>query len=102
MEERRSRPRMKTFKSGRLVFHDGRSTLDCVVRNFSEGGAKLSFNQVAAIPDEFQISLSDGTKKNCRIVWRKSLDVGVSFEVEVEGERPDHKPETAHSPAKKL
>lgn len=81
MEEHRSRPRTRTFKSGRLVFNDGRSTLDCVVRNISEGGAKLSFNQVAAIPDVFQISLSDGAKKTCRIVWRKSLDVGVSFDV---------------------
>ncbi|NHT76424.1 PilZ domain-containing protein [Rhizobiaceae bacterium CRRU44] len=86
MEEHRHRPRMRTFKSGRLVFNEGSSTLDCVVRNISDGGAKLSFNQVAAIPDVFQISLSDGAKKTCRIVWRKSLDVGVSFEVP--GETP--------------
>lgn len=79
MEEKRKSPRVRTFKGGRLVFNDGRSTLDCVVRNISEGGAKLSFNQVAAIPDVFDITI-DGTSRPCRIVWRKSLDVGVSFE----------------------
>lgn len=91
MEENRRKPRMRTFKSGLLVFNEGRSTLDCVVRNISEGGAKLSFNQVADIPNVFHISLSDGAKKTCRIVWRKSLDVGVSFDA------PEDAPATSPS-----
>ena len=79
MQEHRRQPRMKTYKSGRIIFNDGRSTLDCILRNLSGSGAKLSFSQVPAIPDTFKVTFSDGSTRSCSVAWRKSLDVGVSF-----------------------
>ncbi|WP_082480276.1 MULTISPECIES: PilZ domain-containing protein [unclassified Rhizobium] len=96
MTELRRQPRMKTYKFGRVIFNDGRSTVDCILRNISDHGAKLSFNVVPAIPDRFRLTFSDGTTRSCSVAWRKSLDVGVSF-MSVE-DAPVTAPHTGETP----
>ena len=35
--------RVRTFVGGRIVFHDGAYSYDCIVRDMSEGGARVKF-----------------------------------------------------------
>jgi hypothetical protein len=53
----------------------------CVVSDISESGARLGVENAAALPDEFLLFLSSrGTaSRKCRVVWRKTKQIGVEF-----------------------
>jgi hypothetical protein len=78
-QERRATIRHRVLKGGRIVFNDGFSTYDCMVRNFSEDGAKLKVASVIGIPDQFQLVLDDGRKFDCAVSWRTEAELGVTF-----------------------
>ena len=79
MDEHRANPRQRTLKGARIVFNDGRSTLECTVRNISPGGAYVRVASVIGIPEAFELRLSDGTRHNCAVAWRKADEIGVKF-----------------------
>jgi len=79
-EEHRETQRHRTLKSGLIVFNGGRSTIECTIRNMSEGGAQLNVAGVVGIPDTFVLQLSDKSTRNCAIVWRRTTELGVKFE----------------------
>ena len=79
MKERRQEVRYRSLKAGLIIFNDGNSTYNCIVRNISQNGAKLAFDQLARLPDQFVLRLQDGLQHNCEVRWRKALDIGVSF-----------------------
>ena len=86
-KERRSRVRQKSFLQGHVLFNKGRSSLDCLVRDFSEIGAKLKVSETATLPEvvELYIPNKDETFR-ARVQWRTGNDVGVAFGEE--GEAP--------------
>jgi hypothetical protein len=60
--QRRTAPRKRTLKKGRIVFNNRRSVIDCTVRNLSDGGALLLVNSLIGIPDSFDLTIdSDST-----------------------------------------
>jgi hypothetical protein len=79
MEERRSTPRRRVLKGGKIVFNDMHSIIDCTVRNLSDGGALLMVTSVIGIPDEFDLRISDGATYSCRVVRRTGTQIGVEF-----------------------
>jgi PilZ domain len=80
MLERRRFPRTKVFKAAKLIFAD-RPTINCVVRDLSNGGACLHVPSAADLPAEFQLSFDTGrVKRKCRIAWQTLTKAGVSFE----------------------
>ncbi|MEO6395282.1 MAG: PilZ domain-containing protein [Devosia sp.] len=79
--EHRAGRRHLTLKGGKMVFNSGRSSIDCMVRNLSAEGAKLKVESQIGIPDSFELVLSDSQKHNCRVVWRKAKEIGVTFAV---------------------
>ncbi len=77
--ERRSSPRLKTFKGGSIIFELA-PPVDCIIRNMSEHGAGLELKNPAAIPDIFQLLIKpELVKRNCRVVWRAENRIGVQF-----------------------
>ena len=56
------------------------STMDCVVRNMSAGGACVEFDNTAKLPDEMRVTI---TGKGCsffaRMMWRRADRVGLAF-----------------------
>lgn len=77
--ERRQELRRKTLLSGRIEFLN-RSVFDCVIRNISDGGAKISCDQQVALPDFFDLILvKQQTRKRARAVWRGGDGIGLSF-----------------------
>lgn len=79
MDEHRMKPRLRALKAGRLVLPGGYSTFDCMIRNLSEGGAKITLESTVPIPDRFDLRFEDGTTHPCRVCWRNSKEMGVEF-----------------------
>jgi hypothetical protein len=67
--------------AARAVFADGARSIWCEVVDISKSGAKLSTEQVTSLPDQFLLMLSTqgSARRNCRVVWRGSSEVGVRF-----------------------
>jgi hypothetical protein len=81
MNERRSKLRGRTLKGGKILFHQGRSAIDCAVRNFSNGGACIEVTSPLGIPGRFELQL-DGeiVTRQCTQRWLAGNRIGVSFD----------------------
>ena len=92
MKERRSVLRGRTLKGGRILFHQGRSAIDCAIRNFSDGGACVEVANVIGIPSSFELQL-DGeiVTHQCTQRWTSGNRIGVSFDA---ASRPAAPPDT--------
>jgi len=79
--ERRSEPRQRVLKGAVLAFNRGFSTFECVVRNQSEHGARLSFAETFALPICFDVMIAgENGKRTARTRWRSMAAVGVEFD----------------------
>jgi hypothetical protein len=80
MQERRYAPRRRTLKTGRIVFNNRFSAMDCAVRNLSDHGAMLLVAGPQGIPDAFLLELDNGVAAHdCRVIWRDAKRIGVAF-----------------------
>jgi hypothetical protein len=77
--ENRLQPRRNTMILATIVYDSGRTRLDCVIRNLSEGGAKLEFATVRGIPQTFDLMVSGHRPHQCRVAWRALKELGVQF-----------------------
>jgi hypothetical protein len=79
MEERRKETRRRTFKAGKIMI-DGKSIIDCKVRNLTYRGACLEVGSPVGITDTFELSIPvDNLTRKCRVRWRKSNQIGIFF-----------------------
>ena len=79
--DRRSDQRRRVLKGATLSFNRGYSAFECVVRNESKGGARLSLGETFAIPATFRLAISgEADARVARIIWRKPDELGVTFE----------------------
>lgn len=80
MQERRKSARSRTYFGGVVAFNRRRSTLDCLVRNFSPEGAKLTFSNMAVLPDMFDLMIERKEHSfRARVAWQGSNEIGVAF-----------------------
>lgn len=77
--EKRLVPRRNTTIRAHIVFDGGRSGLDCIIRNLSDGGAKLEVASVAGIPRTFDLIAPGHRPHSCRVTWRALKELGVQF-----------------------
>lgn len=92
MDERRTVQRGRTLKGGKILFHQGRSAIDCAIRNFSDGGACVEVESTIGIPSNFELLL-DGEiiTRQCTQRWIAGNRIGMSFDA---ASRPAAPPET--------
>ena len=80
MEEKRKHPRHRTFLRGKVEFNNRASSLDCTVRDLSDGGARLELADTVAIPEAFELSVpAKGMRHASYIKWRTKTHVGIAF-----------------------
>jgi hypothetical protein len=80
MHERRKLARNRTFLGGMIAFNHRNSTMNCLVRNFSVGGAKISFTNTVTVPDVFDLTIKQKERTLlARIVWRRADEAGIVF-----------------------
>jgi hypothetical protein len=80
MADNRSDQRHRTYKGGRIR-HTGRlPSMDCLIRNLSDRGARLEIDSARVPVDEFDlIILPETLNRKCRVVWRRPKSIGVRF-----------------------
>jgi len=79
-DENRSEFRRRTLKSGKIIFNDQKSVLDCTIRNLSETGCQIMVSTHKDLPYAFDLNLtSSGEKYQCEVIWRKGNEAGVKF-----------------------
>lgn len=78
-ERRRSR-RMRVLKRGKAMLHDNLVVFDCLIRDLSEGGARIAMDRAAMLPAGFRLAiLGAGEAREVRVVWRRADEAGVEF-----------------------
>lgn len=80
MSERRQKVRKRTFLKGRILFNKGASSMDCLIRDLSEAGARLELSETSTLPDVFDLFIpqKDATLRTS-LRWRRDEMVGVAF-----------------------
>lgn len=80
MAERRQEQRQGTLRSGKIIFNNRQSVIDCIIRDLSNGGTCLQVNSTENIPEAFEL-LPDGDNDSrpCQIVWMSGTRIGVEF-----------------------
>lgn len=78
--ERRGAPRTRILKKGKLILPNNISVFDCVIRDISETGARLSCEQTGLLPNELQLMFfAIRETRYVRVVWRRPGELGVQF-----------------------
>ena len=77
--DRRGKERRTALKSGKIVYNKGQTTIECRIRNISEGGARLELGTPQLLPHTFELHISGMPVKVCSLRWAKDNLVGVAF-----------------------
>jgi hypothetical protein len=78
------RNRRKTTRKGLgypAIIVIGAERRRCLVRDVSQGGARIDVNGAADVPDEFSLCLSASGPpcRRCRVAWRAERRLGVEW-----------------------
>jgi hypothetical protein len=80
MKERRTSSRTRSFLQGRLFYNRRRSSVDCLVRDYSAEGAKLKLSETVAVPEVMELYIPNRDEiHRARVEWRSGDEMGVSF-----------------------
>src|SRR4051795_11394150 len=79
--DQRVAPRMRTLIAAKISFNNGQSTLDCLIRNLSDTGAKLIVSAAVTLLECFDLLIPQkSVTRRARIVWRRGEAMGVRFD----------------------
>jgi hypothetical protein len=76
----RMRPEGRISKTAKIFLGSGPKApvVDCLLVDYSPGGACLQLEKFVAVPERFEV-LYGTTRKRCRAVWKRGLRIGVVF-----------------------
>ena len=81
IEDKRKSSRQRLFLRGFIRIPQNDSTIDCIVRDISETGAKLRFRCTPSITDLFELHIpAKGQIVQSKLAWMEDCEVGISFE----------------------
>ncbi len=80
MAERRQSVRQKSFLRGCVYFNKRRGALDCLIRDFSEHGARIIFSETVSVPDLVDLYIPHREQTvRARVQWRCGDEIGLAF-----------------------
>jgi hypothetical protein len=80
MTEQRNAPRQKSLLRGFVYFGNSPSAVECIVRDISEGGARLKFQYPPAPVEVLDLHIPiKGQKLHAYVRWQQNDEVGVAF-----------------------
>jgi hypothetical protein len=80
MSEKRGQPRRRVLRAGKILFANNACTLDCTIRNVSDGGAMLLIGHSVTVPDQFELyEPGRFTLHEARVVRRTGDTVGLAL-----------------------
>lgn len=73
--------RKRTFLKGLIIFNSGAASMDCVIRDLSDIGARIELSETSALPEVFDLYIQnkDATFRST-MCWRRGGEVGVTFD----------------------
>ncbi len=74
----RQRPQGRLSNSAKIIFDAKSPVIQCILIDYSAGGACLQLEKIVALPARFEI-LYGTTRKRCRVVWKRGMRIGVTF-----------------------
>lgn len=78
---KRRSERAPSFLGSTITYNRDLWSADCVVKNISERGAKLTGRNLPVLPDHFDLSIPQKKAKyRVRVRWRVRDQIGVEFE----------------------
>jgi hypothetical protein len=81
-EESRDAVRQKTFLKGTLYYDNRRASIECVIRDMSDSGARLHFEHPVTVPDDVELFIPHKQQTLHAHVRRRSPnEIGIAFEV---------------------
>ncbi len=86
MDEHRKTGRSRTVLRATIIFNNRNSSLDCMIRNFSDVGAKILIDDTIAIPQQFELQVPQkGRSFASKVIWRSNGEIGIEFANELVG-----------------
>ena len=80
MSDLRASPRRRTLLGARIEFDNRTSTMDCVVRDISDTGARLALASPVVLPETFSLIIEPQHKRyRARVKWQRLSFAGVQF-----------------------
>jgi hypothetical protein len=80
LAERRPKPRARVVVGAIIVWDDGRSKLNCRIRDINDGGARVAISGAKYLPATlYLINVRDHICHGARIAWRGADEIGVGF-----------------------
>jgi hypothetical protein len=77
MAESRNAPRRSTKQKGTAIISGG-TEIACTIRDLSDTGARLSFQNPTFLPRSFRLKFDDNDQR-VTVMWRRGLYAGVRF-----------------------
>jgi hypothetical protein len=78
-DENRGVHRQRTLKRARVLLSDS-STIDCTIRDISQGGARLVFGDAFELPETFRLMIVMSSMiVPVRLQWQRGMEAGVAF-----------------------
>jgi hypothetical protein len=88
-EDNRAGTRQRVLLTGRLVHSPQELTTDCAIESLSETGARVRLAGSTPIVDPvFLIHMRYGLGFKVRVVWRRDLRLGLSFDQRYDLRKP--------------
>jgi len=78
--EKRDAERTETDHIGKIIYNNLMSVTDCTITNLSATGCLITIGSTLGVPECFTLQIGNGgTKRECKIIWRKHYEMGVKF-----------------------
>lgn len=78
--DRRSLRRRRVYKQGALVLNNGFSTVNCTIRDVSDGGARVEADSQFVAPDQCELLfVESGRRFAVRKRWQSRNQIGLEF-----------------------
>ena len=82
-EEPQIAVRQKTFLKGTIYYDNRRASIECVIRDISDSGARLTFEHPVVVPDNVELFIPQKQQTlRARVQRRGPNEIGIAFEVE--------------------
>jgi PilZ domain-containing protein len=79
VQERRKVTRSRVLKGAKIIIGSA-STINCVVRNVTNSGARIQIANTVDLPETLDLTLDAGfTIRPCRVAWRSVTESGLQF-----------------------
>ncbi len=78
-EIRRSHSRIRTLKSGQIIYNNANCIADCLILNMSDSGASLQAADAIELPLHVTLKEKHGKSHKCEIRWQNGRKLGVRF-----------------------